>query len=134
MATDGPPADGAARPEASPPAAATRLRYRLHILAGALALALYFVLLARNEIDGLMGRGGLPALPGGWKGIAAGLGLTLAAVLVAQARQRGWRLSQVWTWALTHPATVLIGGVTLGAFVLRVAGISDNLPYLNQPD
>ena len=131
-ATDGARPEESGRPATRPPD--PRLRYRLHILAGALALALYLTLLTRNDIDAWMGRGAIPALPGGWKTIAAALVVALAAVAAATAWQGGSSLTAVRRWVAAHPALILISGVTLGALALRVFGISDNLPYVNHPD
>ena len=103
---------------------------------GLLLLALYLTVLARNDLDAAMGRGDLPALPGGWKSIAVVLGLAVAAVGAVGVRQAGWRWSAagVRRWALAHAAPLLLAVVTLAALVLRVWGISDNLPFINYPD
>jgi 4-amino-4-deoxy-L-arabinose transferase-like glycosyltransferase len=81
-----------------------------------------------------MGRGSLPALPGGWKSIAGVLGLALVTVVGVGLWQSGLRGESLRRWAAAHPALVAIGGITLGALALRVLGISDNLPYINHPD
>ena len=101
---------------------------------GLLVLGLYLVILTRNDIDARMGSGALPGVPGGWKSLAAGLVLLLIAVATAGYRDRLWRLEQVRDWALTHKAGLAVGGIVLCALILRVYGISDNLPYINQPD
>ncbi|HEX9990911.1 MAG TPA: phospholipid carrier-dependent glycosyltransferase [Chloroflexia bacterium] len=101
---------------------------------GLLLLAMYVTFLARNDIDDMMGRGALPAIPGGWRSIAAVLGLAVFAVVVARAWQDGWRGTRLRAWAISHPATLALGGITLGALFLRVFGISDNLPYTSYPD
>lgn len=100
---------------------------------GLLLLALYVVLLARNDIDALMGGGGLPALPGGWKALAGGLALAIVVLLGA----RVWplRVHVAAPRASTANLSLLaISLITLGALALRVYGISDNLPYTNYPD
>jgi 4-amino-4-deoxy-L-arabinose transferase-like glycosyltransferase len=131
------PTNGAA-PD-TPPARAPATRpwqHRAGTWIGLLLLALYLTVLARNDLDAAMGRGDLPALPGGWKAVAAILGLAVAAVAAVGARQAGWRWSAagVRRWALAHAPLLFISAVTLGALGLRLFGISDNLPFVNHPD
>jgi 4-amino-4-deoxy-L-arabinose transferase-like glycosyltransferase len=135
--TNGAPLDAAPPPPAPPrPVAARPWQHRAGTWVGVLLLALYLTVLARNDLDAAMGRGDLPALPGGWKAVAAILGLAVLAVAAVGARQAGWRWSGagVRRWALAHAAPLFLGAITLGALALRVYGISDNLPYINHPD
>src|SRR4051812_14917223 len=110
----------AVNPPPIPPPPDPLRRYRLGVLGGALALALYVTLLARNDIDAALGQGQWPALPGGWKALALILALGLAAVIAAGAWQAGWRGAALRRWAGAHPAALALGGIMLGALVLRV--------------
>ncbi|HEY0068899.1 MAG TPA: phospholipid carrier-dependent glycosyltransferase, partial [Chloroflexia bacterium] len=131
--------DPASVPKTRPePHAPRRLPTRLlDALTGLLLFTLYLTLLARNDIDSGMGSGALPAIPGGWKSLAALQVLALLFVVaarvrgVAQARSIPARL---WAWAMEHRLPLAVGGLTLAALALRVFGITDNLPYTSNPD
>lgn len=103
-------------------------------MVGLLLLALYLVVLARNDIDAGMGDGSLPKVPGGWKSLGALIVIAAAVVAAAAARPRREWLERARLWALAHQSLLAIGGISFVALALRVYGISDNLPYINQPD
>ncbi|HEX8231612.1 MAG TPA: phospholipid carrier-dependent glycosyltransferase [Chloroflexia bacterium] len=106
-------------------------------LTGLLLFALYVTILARNDIDSLMGSGALPAIPGGWKSLAALQALALLATTTARVR-KATQLSSIvpraTIWARSHKVALAVAGLTLGALALRLFGISDNLPYTSNPD
>lgn len=109
----------------------------LDALTGLLLFTLYLTLLARNDIDSSMGSGALPAVPGGWKSLAAlqvlGL-LFLVAVRVRRTTSTSHMAARLRTWTISHSVALAVTGLTLLALALRVFGISDNLPYTSNPD
>lgn len=116
------------RPRLTPPL--------LNVLAGLLLFTLYVTVLARNDIDDLMGSGALPALPGGWKSLAAFqvlVLLLLATRIIGTARITVFPV-RLRSWAAAHPVALAVAGLTLAALALRLFGISDNLPYTSNPD
>ena len=135
------PAPAETHPPADPPTPRRVPRPRLappllNALAGLLLFTLYVTVLARNDIDDLMGSRALPALPGGWKSLAA---LQVLVLLLLAARILGaTRLTalpmRLRSWAISHPVALAVGGLTLAALALRLFGISDNLPYTSNPD
>lgn len=106
-------------------------------LVGLLLFTLYVTVLARNDIDDLMGRGALPAVPGGWKSLAALEGLALLGLVAARVLSVTSVSSipaRLRAWAVSHKLALAVGSLTLAALALRLFGISDNLPYTSNPD
>src|SRR5690349_1803969 len=80
-------------------------------IVGLLLLALYVVVLARNDIDAGMGNGSLPRVPGGWKSLGALIVLAAVGVAVAAARPRRDWLERTQAWALAHWSLLAISGI-----------------------